>query len=179
MDAFLHLPGLTHSSKCDGNAFLSVFRCAVCKWKSCIHSVVTNSLRPLGLYSLPSCSVHGILQARILEWVTVLFSRRSSWPRDQTQVSCNEGGFITHSATRETQGGHEQSRGNKVSPLLGVLFWGFSSRDSRAERGVKLFTSFFWYLYFFCFFKSKQIKQIKCMPSNTTKKEKLRSVRLK
>ena len=37
--------------------------------------------------SLPGFSVHGILQARILEWVTISFSRGSSRPRDQTQVS--------------------------------------------------------------------------------------------
>ena len=34
-------------------------------------------------------SVHGILQARILEWVAVSFSRESAQPRDQTQVSCS------------------------------------------------------------------------------------------
>ena len=38
--------------------------------------------------SLPGFSVHGILQARILEWVTISFSRGSSRPRDQTRVSC-------------------------------------------------------------------------------------------
>ena len=38
-------------------------------------------------YSLPGPSVHGILQARILEWVAVTFSRGSSQPRDQTCVS--------------------------------------------------------------------------------------------
>ena len=37
--------------------------------------------------SLPGCSVHGILQARILEWVAISFSRASSQCRDQTQVS--------------------------------------------------------------------------------------------
>ena len=37
--------------------------------------------------SLPAFSVHGILQARILEWVTISFSRGSSQPRDQTRVS--------------------------------------------------------------------------------------------
>ena len=37
--------------------------------------------------SLPGSSVHGILQARILEWVAISFSRVSSQPRDQTQVS--------------------------------------------------------------------------------------------
>ena len=48
--------------------------------------------------SPPGSSVHGILQARILEWVAISFSRGSSPPRDQTQVSCVsciEGGFFT------------------------------------------------------------------------------------
>ena len=40
--------------------------------------------------SPPGSSVHGILQARILEWVAIPFSRGSSQPRDQTQVSCTE-----------------------------------------------------------------------------------------
>ena len=39
----------------------------------------------------PSSSVHGILQARILEWVAISFSRGSSQPRDRTQVSCIAG----------------------------------------------------------------------------------------
>ena len=37
--------------------------------------------------NLPGSSVHGILQARILEWVAIPFSRGSSQPRDRTQVS--------------------------------------------------------------------------------------------
>ena len=39
-------------------------------------------------YSPPGSSVHGIFQARILEWVAISFSRRSSLPRDRTLVSC-------------------------------------------------------------------------------------------
>ena len=39
-------------------------------------------------WSLPGFSVHWILQARILEWVTISFSRGSSWPRVRTCVSC-------------------------------------------------------------------------------------------
>ena len=39
--------------------------------------------------------VHGILQARILEWVAFSFSRGSSQPRDRTQVSSIAGGFFT------------------------------------------------------------------------------------
>ena len=38
--------------------------------------------------SLPGSSDHGILQARILEWFAISFSRGSSWPRDQTRLSC-------------------------------------------------------------------------------------------
>ena len=45
--------------------------------------------------SLPGSSVHGILQVRILEWVIFPFSRGSSQPRDQTQVSCIAGRFFT------------------------------------------------------------------------------------
>ena len=41
------------------------------------------------------CTVHGILQARVLEWVALPFSRGSSQPRDQTQVSRIAGGFFT------------------------------------------------------------------------------------
>ena len=51
--------------------------------------------------SLPGSSVHGILQARILEWVAIPFSRGSSQPSDQTQVSSVVGGFLTIWATRE------------------------------------------------------------------------------
>ena len=45
----------------------------------------------------------GILQARILEWVAVPFSRGSSQPRDRTQVSHHAGRFFTIWATREAQ----------------------------------------------------------------------------
>ena len=44
--------------------------------------------------SPPDSSVHGILQTRLLEWVTIPFSRGSSQPRDQTQVFCIAGRFL-------------------------------------------------------------------------------------
>ena len=50
-----------------------------------------------------NCTVHGILQARILELVAIPFSRVSSQPRDQTQVSCIAGGFFTSWTTKEAQ----------------------------------------------------------------------------
>ena len=50
---------------------------------------------------LPGSSVHGILQARILEWVAISFSRGSSPPRDKTQVSHIAGRHCNLWATRE------------------------------------------------------------------------------
>ena len=64
-------------------------------YESCL--VVSDSLQPHGL-------IHGILQARILEWVAFPFSRGSSQPRDRTQVSRIAGGFFTFRATKEAQG---------------------------------------------------------------------------
>ena len=51
--------------------------------------------------SPPGFSVHGILQAKILEWVAISFSRESFQSSDQIQVSCIAGGFFTIWATRE------------------------------------------------------------------------------
>ena len=71
-------------------------------------------------------TVHGILQARILEWVAFSFSRRSSQPRDQTQVSRIAGRFFTSWATREV------SREATGEPLT-VGRCGSSSMDDAAR----------------------------------------------
>ena len=51
--------------------------------------------------SLPGSSIHGIFQAKVLEWVAIAFSRGSSQPRDQTRVSHIAGSCFTFWATRE------------------------------------------------------------------------------
>ena len=56
------------------------------KWKS---------LSCVQLLATPWTTDHGILQARILEWVAIPFSRDSSQTRDRTQVSHNAGRFFT------------------------------------------------------------------------------------
>ena len=59
----------------------------------CVNSVAQSCLTlcdPMDC-SPPGSSIHGILQARVLEWVAIPFSRGSFQPRDQTSVSCNEG----------------------------------------------------------------------------------------
>ena len=52
--------------------------------------------------SLPGSSIHGILQARILEWVAISYSRGSSQPRDQTRISYIASRFFPVWATRKT-----------------------------------------------------------------------------
>ena len=54
---------------------------------------MSNSCKPMDC-SLPGSFLHWILQARILEWVAISFSGVTSWPRDQTQVSCIAGRFF-------------------------------------------------------------------------------------
>ena len=50
---------------------------------------------------LPAQCIHGILQARMLQWVAIPFSKGSSQPRDGTRDSCIAGRFFTGCATRD------------------------------------------------------------------------------
>ena len=56
---------------------------------------------PWTVCSPPGSSIHGIFQARTLEWVAISFSRGSSWPMDQTRVSHIAGRCFTIWASRE------------------------------------------------------------------------------
>ena len=63
-----------------------------------------KSLNSVQLFCDPmDYRVHGILQARILEWVAIYFSRESTQPRDQTQVSHIASGFFASWPNREAQ----------------------------------------------------------------------------
>ena len=57
------------------------------------YSVMSDSLDTMD-YSLPGSSVHAILQARILAWVAIPFTRRSPWPRDQSLIVWDEENYI-------------------------------------------------------------------------------------
>ena len=78
---------------------LSYILC-ICRWQSEVKwkslSCVPTRFDPMDY------TAHGILQARILEWVAFPFCRGSSQPRDQTQVSHIADGFFTSWAARET-----------------------------------------------------------------------------
>ena len=69
--------------------------------------------------SPPGFSVHGISQARILEWVVIPFFRGSSWSRDRTWVSCIVGRFFSVWATREAT----SIKVRNISQLCRVTGW--------------------------------------------------------
>ena len=81
-------------------------------------SVMSNSL-PRNC-SPPRSSIHGIFQARILEWVAISFSRGSSRPRDQTQVSHIAGRCFTILATREVQKKKNQDEVSEITSVMQV-----------------------------------------------------------
>ena len=110
------------------------------QWCVCVcfnRSVVSDSLWPLGL-----------LQARILEWVAFPFSRGSSQPRDQTQVSHIVGRFFTIWATRELV----QQDLNRQNQMLGSSVAFPENQIYRlyntykANIPIGLATNFLWFL---------------------------------
>ena len=76
----------------------------ICLWSKHACSVAQTCPAPRDTMdcSLPGSSVHGIFQARILEWVAISSSRVSSQPRDWTCVSCIDRWILYHWATWET-----------------------------------------------------------------------------
>ena len=76
-------------------SFLYLYTLRVCVSQSCPTLCDTMDCSP------PHSSIQGILQAIILEWVAIPFSKKSSQPKDQTWVSCIAGRFFTVWATRE------------------------------------------------------------------------------
>ena len=71
------------------------------EWGSEVPQSCLTLCDPMDCRSLPCFSVHGIFQARVLEWVAISFSRGSSQPRDRTQTFCIIGRHFTVWATRE------------------------------------------------------------------------------
>ena len=86
-------------------------------------------------YGLPGSSVHGIFQARILEWVPFSPSRGSSQPRDQTHISCSsciDRRILYHSSTWEVL---VLSREREMADLVCLAL------DLGSDSGVKLFAT--------------------------------------
>ena len=113
------------------------------KWEFVIHerkkSVVAQSCPTIcdpPDSSLPGSSDHGILQAGILEWVAIPFSRGSSWSRDWTQVFSTAGRFFIIWATREAL-----CNTNRGDYIISKISFNFDinrrSRSSKSLSGLK------------------------------------------
>ena len=89
---------LVHVSICESESAVTQSCPALCDTINC---------------SLRDFSVHGIFQARVLEWVAISFSRGSSWLRDQTRVSCIVGRCFYHPS----------HQGNIILDSKGEQFW--------------------------------------------------------
>ena len=87
-------------------------------------------------WDLMDCTVHGILQARNLEWVAFPSSRGFSQPRDQTQVSHIADGFFTSWATREAQSEVRHKEKNKYHILTNI--YGIGRVAGRKARGPQV-----------------------------------------
>ena len=84
--------------------------------------------------SPPGSSVHGIPQARILEWVAILFSRGSSQPRDQTWVS-QQCRFFIIQATREALVGEQHLNNGLQQTIVGLQVKSKIKRDIDGNKG--------------------------------------------
>ena len=119
LSVFLTFPYSRSLEKCQPLSFFcssaTVFRRLVCETARSFVISFDTEILCLRAQSLPSCptlwgtvdhslpgsSLHGILQARILEWVAISSSRGFSWLRDQTCIYCIGRWILYHWATRE------------------------------------------------------------------------------
>ena len=86
-----------------GQTVRQTFYCVCGSYSVCMLNHVWLFCNPID-YSPPGSSVHGILQARILEWVAISFSRGFSRTRDRicvSYISCRDGRWVTTDATWE------------------------------------------------------------------------------
>ena len=90
------------------------------------------------LCSLPGSSVHGILQARILEWIAIPFSRGSSRSTDQIQVSCIAGRFFTLGATKETFPLRDLTA--KFVTAMSSFLWEIGKEEISPHRMIYMYT---------------------------------------
>ena len=105
--------------------------------------------------SPPGSSVHGILQARILEWVAISFSRGSSPPRDRAQVSRIAGRHLNLWARKV----HINNAGRDIKQEKFLFNCYFSSKENRLESSKATWQHFF-LLLSFCSVAQTEVNRI-------------------
>ena len=136
--------------------------------------------------SPPGSSVRGLLQARILEWVAILFSGGSSWPRDRTQDSCIAGRLFTTEPLEKPYLQLSESLMNcpwlkwKIKKNSRISFWcnwvciseeepSITFRSSDVSREGRNLDSFRNSILFFYFFKQNTYERRICLPVQETR----------
>ena len=101
-------------------------------------------------------TVHGILQARILEWVAVPFSTGSSQPRDRTQVSHIAGRFFTSWATKEALSPQRPGEYQvPISPGFSVAVTKSAHKAAAFLHAPRFLSFFFFFFEFLIFYQSR------------------------
>ena len=113
-------------------------------------------------------SVHGILQARILEWVAISFSRGSSWPRDRPQVSHIAGRFfiIWANTTKSTNSVLVVQSSSRVQLFVtpGLQHNQTQNNQSNWKRNIKLEAL---HVLISKYYKARMIKVFPCVSAGT------------
>ena len=109
----------------------------IAKWSEVAQSCLTLC-DPMDC-SLQCSSVHGVFQARVLEWVAISFSRGSSQPSDQTWVSCMQSDTLPSKPPGKHIPWIKSSKGETISKIQGkprmLKSWSFS-RNSADQKGM-------------------------------------------
>ena len=111
----------TYSSTITFLCFPSFYCLCVLKWKSEVTRSCPTLRDPLDC-SPPGSSVHGIFQARVLEWIAISFSRASSWPRDGTQVSRIAGRCFCHPSHQDQRNWSDEEHYGMIATNI-VNLW--------------------------------------------------------
>ena len=124
-------------------------------WRAAFHGVTMwrRSLSRVWLFVTPWTIVHGILQARILEWVAVPFSRGSSQPRDRTQVSCIADRFfnqVSHKGSPRilewvaypfSSKSFQPRNQTGISCIAGIFFTNWAIRKAQLDTNMFMLSS--------------------------------------
>ena len=102
-------------------------------------------------------TVHGILQARILEWVAFSFYRGSSQPRNRTGVSCIAGRFFANWPIREVHFSYTNNKLSQPPPIFVLMFYSPSEQNS-SKKCLDSQSPLLLYPFFFFFFKPTPVR---------------------
>ena len=122
-----HMHGHWHPERTRDPEKKASTRCILTSEWSQSHSVMSDSAAHQAPLSM------GFSRPRILQWGAIPFSRRSSWPRDRTRVSCIAGRFFTVWTTREAHSHQGIRNWTRLQNAYGIQTVSFMAQDLRKK----------------------------------------------